>query len=64
MTWIVTGFSIASFFWQARKIDEKPCNETLSLVDLAAQTLVFTLVGVSWVMGAKYSLPRDGYGGV
>jgi hypothetical protein len=32
-------------------------------VDLAAQALVFTLVVVSWVMGAKYSSPYDGYEG-
>ncbi|KAF2268064.1 hypothetical protein CC78DRAFT_530455 [Lojkania enalia] len=56
---IVTGFGIASLYFQAKETLSRSLPQALSIIGLAAQAIVFAVVAVSWIMRVEFP-----YGGL
>jgi len=50
INYIVTGFAIGALYFQAREIMGRPSPEALSVIGLIAQSIVFSVVTISWTL--------------
>ncbi|KAH8709945.1 hypothetical protein GQ44DRAFT_742971 [Phaeosphaeriaceae sp. PMI808] len=62
MPWLITFFNVVALFFQATKILSLPPNQALSLKGLAAQAVIFALLGITWVSRVRF--PYNDYTGV
>ncbi|KAF2281487.1 uncharacterized protein EI97DRAFT_410356 [Westerdykella ornata] len=62
LSWIITAFNIAAFYYQAKQIlSRPPQDQALAQVRLAIQAFVFAFMAVSWIGRVRF--PYEEMGG-
>ena len=61
LSWVVTGFNVATIYCQVRQTLSRPRVQALSPVGLAAQAAGFALMAISWIGRVKF--PYEGLDG-
>lgn len=62
LSWIFTGFNVATIYYQVTELRSRPQEQALSRLGLASQAAVFAMLAWSWVVRVEF--PYGMFGGV